>query len=311
MSLNRNKITIVGAGNVGASCASWIIERNLADVVLLDIPETKNMPKGKALDMLQMSPISNTHCKIIGTTNYELTASSDICVITAGVPRKPGMSREDLVATNQGIVQTVVKNLTQYSPQTILIIVTNPLDSMCYVALKASNFPKNRVIGQAGVLDSARMRTFISQELGISVENIHASVIGGHGDEMVPLIRYSTICGLPLSHFLSKEKINEIVDRTRKGGSELVNLLGISAWYAPGAAAGFMVEAILKDKKIILPCSAFLEGEYGLSNLYFGVLGILGNHGLEKIIDIPLNEEEQQLLKKSAGLIQETMKSLK
>jgi malate dehydrogenase len=311
MSTHRPKITVVGAGNVGASCAVWMAERDLGDIVLLDIPAAKDMPKGKALDMQQVGPISNYNAHLTGTTDYADTADSDICVITAGMPRKPGMSREDLVAINQSIVQDVVKKLVAGSPNTILIIVTNPLDTMAYVAYKAAGLPKHRVIGQAGVLDSARMRTFLAAELKVAVENVTASVIGGHGDEMVPLVRYSTVAGVPIANYLSAEKITAIVDRTRKGGGELVNLLGVSAWYAPGAAAGFMVEAILKDKKLIVPCAAYLEGEYGLKDMYFGVPVKLGRKGLEEILEYKLDEDEKTMLKKSADLIRETMKALK
>jgi malate dehydrogenase len=308
---HRPKITIVGAGNVGASCAAWIAERDLGDIVLLDIPAAKDMPKGKALDLLQVGPISGYNTHLIGTTDYADTANSDICVITAGMPRKPGMSREDLVAINQSIVADVTKKLVALSPDTILIVVTNPLDTMCYVAYKASGLPKHRVIGQAGVLDSARMRTFLAQATDVAVENVHAAVIGGHGDEMVPLVRYSTIAGIPISNILKPEQVNAIVDRTRKGGGELVNLIGVSAWYAPGAAAGSMVEAILKDKNLIVPCSAYLEGEYGLKDTYFGVYCKLSRKGLENIIEIPLNNEERAMVEKSADLIRETMKALK
>ncbi len=307
----RPKITIVGAGNVGASCAAWIAERDLGNVVLLDIPAAKDMPKGKALDLLQVGPISNYNTQLIGTTDYADTANSDICVITAGMPRKPGMSREDLVAINQSIVSDVTKNLVKLSPNTILIVVTNPLDTMCYVAYKASGLPKHRVIGQAGVLDSARMRTFLAQTTQVAVENVHAAVIGGHGDEMVPLVRYSTIAGIPISNILKADQVDAIVERTRKGGGELVNLIGVSAWYAPGAAAGSMVEAILKDKNFIVPCSAYLEGEYGLKDMYFGVYCKLSRKGLENIIEIPLNNDERAMVEKSAALIRDTMKALK
>jgi malate dehydrogenase len=308
---NRPKITIVGAGNVGAACATWLAERDLGDIVLLDIPATKDMPKGKAMDIQQVGPISGYNTRLTGTTDYADTAASDICVITAGVPRKPGMSREDLVAINQGIVADVSKKLAASSPETILINVTNPLDTMCYVALKASGFPKHRVMGQAGILDTARMRSFLAQAAGVTVENVQASVIGGHGDEMVPLVRFSTISGLPLSSWLKPEQINAIVERTRKGGGELVNLIGVSAWAAPGAAAGFMVEAVLKDKKLVAPCSAYLEGEYGLKDMYFGVYCKLGRQGIESIIEMPLNEEERGMVEKSAALIRDTMKALK
>jgi len=308
---NRPKITVVGAGNVGASCAIWMAERDLGDIVLLDIPATKDMPKGKALDMQQVGPVSGFNSRLVGTTDYADTANSDICVITAGVPRKPGMSREDLVAINQGIVADVTKKIVASSPNVILIVVTNPLDTMCYVAYKASGLPKHRVIGQAGVLDSARMRTFLAAATDVAVENVNAAVIGGHGDEMVPLVRYSTIAGIPVSNILKPDQVEAIVERTRKGGGELVNLLGVSAWYAPGASAGSMVEAILRDKKLVVPCSAYLEGEYGLKDMYFGVYCKLGRKGLEMIIEIPLESEERKMVEKSADLIRGTMKALK
>jgi len=311
MAITRSKITVVGAGNVGASCAAWLAERDLGDVVLLDIPAAKDMPKGKALDLAQVGPISNYNTRMTGTTDYEDTANSDVCVITAGVPRKPGMSREDLVAINQGIVADVSKKLVEKSPNTILIIVTNPLDTMCYVAYKAAGITKNRVIGQAGVLDSARMRTFLAQALDVAVENVIAAVIGGHGDEMVPLVRYCNVAGVPISHLLKPEVIQAIMDRTRKGGGELVQLIGTSAWYAPGAAAGRMVEAILKDQKLVVPCSALMEGQYGLKDMYFGVFCKLGRTGLEQVIEVPLNDEEKAMVDKSAALIRDTMKVLK
>jgi malate dehydrogenase len=269
------------------------------------------MPKGKALDLQQVGPISGYNSRLTGTTDYADTAHSDICVITAGVPRKPGMSREDLVAINQGIVADVTKKIVASSPDVILIVVTNPLDTMCYVAYKASGLPKQRVLGQAGVLDSARMRTFLAAATDVAVENVHAAVIGGHGDEMVPLVRYSTIAGIPVSNILKPGQVEAIVERTRKGGGELVNLLGVSAWYAPGAAAGSMVEAILRDKKLVVPCSAYLEGEYGLKDMYFGVYCKLGRKGLEMIIEIPLETDERKMVEKSADLIRATMQALK
>jgi malate dehydrogenase len=312
MSIQRPKVTVVGAGNVGASCAAWMAERDLGDIVLLDIPmPPKDLPAGKALDILQVGPISGFNSRLTGTTNYEDTAGSDVCVITAGVPRKPGMSREDLVAINQGIVSDVTKKIVAASPNVILIVVTNPLDTMCYVAYKASGLPKQRVIGQAGVLDSARMRAFLAQAADVAVQNVNASVIGGHGDEMVPLVRYCNIAGIPITNILKKEQVDAIVERTRKGGGELVNLLGVSAWLAPGAAAGSMVEAILKDSRLVVPSSCYLDGEYGLKDMYFGVYSKLGRKGLEMIIDIPLNDEEKAMVKKSADLIKDTMKALK
>ena len=308
----RNKITIIGAGFVGATTAHWLAERELGDIVLLDIPATETMPKGKALDMSEAGPVLGYDTHITGTTDYADTAGSDIVVITAGLPRKPGMTREDLVGKNQAIITDVVNNVTRASPNCILIVVTNPLDTMAYLAYKLSGFPKNRVIGQAGVLDSARMRTFIAQELDVSVKNTHAFVLGGHGDEMVPLVRYSTVAGVPITELMSKERVDAIVQRTRQGGGEIVNLLKTgSAYYAPGAAVAEMVEAILLDRKLILPCAAYLDGEYGLKDMYFGVPAKLGRNGIEQIIQINLLPDEQDMLNKSAALVRSTMSALK
>lgn len=303
----RNKITIVGAGMVGASCALWLAERELGDIVLVDIPETGDMPKGKALDLLQAGPVVGYDTKVLGTTSYAETANSDVVVVTAGVPRKPGMTREDLVGINTRVVRSVATKIAETSPNAIIILVTNPLDTMTHVALKASGFPKNRVIGQAGILDGARMRTFVAMELGVSIENVQAFVLGGHGDEMVPLVRYCNVAGIPISDLMPAERVAAIVDRTRKGGGEIVNLMKTSAYYAPGAAAAEMVEAILKDKKLIRPCSAYLDGEYGLNDIYFGVPVILGRNGVEKIIEVNLTDDEKAMLMKSADLIRSTM----
>jgi malate dehydrogenase len=304
----RNKITIIGAGNVGATTAHWLAEREFGDIVLLDIPQTEGMPAGKALDMTEAGPVVGYDTRIIGTTEYDATANSDIVVITAGVARKPGMSREDLIGTNQRIMTDVVTNIKATSPNSILIVVTNPLDTMAYLAKQVSGFPRERVIGQAGVLDSARMRTFIAMELEVSVENTHAFVLGGHGDEMVPLPRYSTVAGIPITDLLAPERVEAIVERTRKGGGEIVSLLKTgSAYYAPGAAVAQMVEAILKDKKLILPCAVYLEGEYGLNDIYFGVPVKLGRSGMEEIIEITLTSEERAALDKSVALIRSTM----
>ena len=308
----RNKISIIGAGFVGATTAHWLAEKEVGDIVLLDIPATETMPKGKALDLSEAGPVLGFDTNITGTTDYADTAGSDIVVITAGLPRKPGMTREDLVGKNQAIITDVVKNITKTSPNAILIIVTNPLDTMAYLAYRVSGFPKQRVIGQAGVLDSARMRTFIAQELNVSVQNTHAFVLGGHGDEMVPLVRYSTVAGIPISELLPSEKVDAIVKRTRNGGGEIVNLLKTgSAYFAPGAAVAEMVEAILKDRKMILPCAAYLDGEYGLKDMYFGVPAKLGRNGIEEIIQIKLQPEEQEMLDKSAELVRGTMSALK
>lgn len=308
----RHKITIVGAGNVGATCAAWLAEREVGDIVLVDIPATEGMPKGKALDITQAGPVRGFDARAIGTTGYDETAGSDICIITAGLPRKPGMSREDLVGKNQEIIADVISKFVPGSPNAILIVVTNPLDTMTYLAYKLSGFPKSRVMGQAGILDSARFRAFIALELGVSVENVHATVLGGHGDEMVPLTRYSTVFGVPLAEWLPADRLQAIVERTRKGGGEIVNLLKTgSAYYAPGAAAAQMAEAMLKDRKLIVPCAAYLEGEYGLRDMVFGVPCKLGAGGIEQIVELRLDAEEMAMLQKSAALIKETMGALK
>ncbi len=308
----RNKISIIGAGFVGSTTAHWVAEKEIGDVVLLDIPATDTMPKGKALDLLEAGPVLGFDTRITGTIDYADTANSDIVVITAGLPRKPGMTREDLVGKNQAIITDVVGHIVKTSPNAILIIVTNPLDTMAYLAYKVSGFPKQRVIGQAGVLDSARMRAFIAQELNVSVQNTHAFVLGGHGDEMVPLVRYSTVAGIPISELMPQARIDAIVDRTRKGGGEIVNLLKTgSAYFAPGAAVAEMVEAILKDRQLILPCAAYLEGEYGLKDMYFGVPVKLGRAGIEQIVQISLLPAEQEMLNKSAELVRGTMSALK
>lgn len=305
----RNKITIVGAGFVGATAAHWCASKELGDIVLVDIVE--GMPQGKALDLLQAGPVEGYDLNIVGSNDYKDTANSDIIVITAGLPRKPGMTREDLVSTNAKIIRTVVENVAKYSPNAIMILVTNPLDTMTYLAKKVSGFPRERVIGQAGVLDSARMRTFISQELNVSVENIHAAVLGGHGDEMVPLPRYSTVAGVPITELMPADRVEAIVDRTRKGGGEIVALLKQgSAFFAPSASTVQMVEAILKDRKQILPCAVYLEGEYGLSDICFGVPVKLGRGGIEQVIELPLTAEEQEAMNRSANLIRSSMAAL-
>lgn len=306
----RNKISIIGAGHVGATAAHWAAIKRLGDIVLVDIIE--GLPQGKGLDLLQAMPIENlSGVHIVGTNGYEETADSDVVIITAGVPRKPGMTREDLVGVNQKIVTEVVQNVVKYSPNCIIIMVTNPLDTMAYLAYKVSGFPKNRVVGQAGILDSARFRTFIAMELNVAVENVHAFVLGGHGDEMVPLPRYSTVAGIPITELLPKETIDRLVERTRKGGGEIVSLLKTgSAFYAPGAAVIQMAEAILHDTKLIVPCSAYLEGEYGIHDMFFGVPCKLGANGVEEIIQIKLTEEEQEALQRSVQLVRKTMAAL-
>jgi malate dehydrogenase len=300
----RKKVTIVGAGNVGATAAHWIAAKELADVVLIDVVE--GIPQGKGLDLLEAMPIEKRDSHILGTNDYADTANSDIVVITAGIPRKPGMSRDDLLQTNYKIMSDVVGKVIANSPNTILIIVSNPLDAMAQAAYRQAKFNRERVIGMAGVLDSARFRTFIAEELKVSVENVTAFVLGGHGDTMVPLPRYSTVAGIPITELIPKDRLDAIVQRTRDGGAEIVKYLKTgSAYYAPSAAAVEMVEAILKDKKKILPCAAFLEGEYGISGYYIGVPCKLGSRGLEQIIEITLTPEEDAALKKSAEAVKE------
>ena len=300
----RNKVTVVGSGNVGATGAHWIAAKELADVVLIDILD--GVPQGKSLDLLEAMPIEKKDSHVLGTNDYADTANSDIVVITAGVPRKPGMSRDDLLNTNHKIMSDVVSKVVKYSPNCILIIVSNPLDAMAQAAYKLSGFPRERVIGMAGVLDSSRFRTFIAQELRVSVENVTAFVLGGHGDTMVPLARYSTVAGIPITELMNAETIERLVQRTRDGGAEIVKYLKTgSAYYAPSAAFTEMVEAILKDKKKILPCAAYLDGEYGINGLFVGVPCKLGEKGIEQIIEIKLSADEQEALEKSAGAVKE------
>ncbi|MFW5936424.1 MAG: malate dehydrogenase [Desulfosalsimonas sp.] len=298
----EKKVTVVGAGNVGATAAQRLAEKQLCDVVLVDIAE--GLPQGKALDLAEAAPIEKHDACLSGSNDYTETAGSDIVIITAGIPRKPGMSRDDLLKTNSDIMKTVVGNVAEKSPEAILIIVSNPLDAMCHVAFEASGFEKNRVIGMAGVLDSARFRTFIARELNVSVENTHAFVLGGHGDTMVPLPRFSTVAGIPITELLSKDRIEALVDRTRKGGAEIVSLLKTgSAFYAPASAAAEMAESILKDKKKILPCAAYLEGEYGIDGLFIGVPVKLGKSGIEEIVEITLADAEATALQQSADAV--------
>jgi malate dehydrogenase len=300
----RHKVTIVGSGNVGATAAHWIASKELADVVLIDIVE--GIPQGKGLDLLEAMPIEKRDSNIIGTNDYADTAHSDIVVITAGIPRKPGMSRDDLLNTNHKIMNDVVGKIVHHSPNCILIIVSNPLDAMAQAAYKMSGFPRERVIGMAGVLDSARFRTFIAQELKVSVENVTAFVLGGHGDTMVPLPRYSTVAGIPITELMDKPTLDRIVQRTRDGGAEIVKHLKTgSAYYAPSAAVTEMVEAILKDKKKILPCAAYLNGEYGIHGLFVGVPVKLGAKGVEQIIEIKLTPDEKAALDKSVAAVKE------
>ncbi len=307
----RKKITVIGAGNVGATLVQRLAEMELGDIVVVDIPQTLGMPAGKALDLAQSAAIFGYDAKITGATDYGPTEGSDIVVITAGIPRKPGMSRDDLLKTNANIVKSCTEAAVAASPDAVLIVVSNPLDAMCSVAMKASGFPKQRVIGMAGVLDSARMRCFLAEELGVSVENVQAMVLGGHGDTMVPLPRFSTVSGIPITELLAKDKIEAINDRTRKGGAEIVKLLVKgSAYYAPAASAAEMCEAILKDKRKILPCAAYLEGEYGIDGLFVGVPCKLGSRGIEAIIQLNLTTEERTALQKSAGAVRELIGAL-
>jgi malate dehydrogenase len=304
------KVTVIGAGNVGATTAQRLAEKELCDVVLIDIIE--GFPQGKALDLAEAAPIEKHDAHLIGANEYEVSTGSDIVIITAGITRKPGMSRDELISTNAKIVRDVTQQATAASPDSILIVVSNPLDVMCHLAYQTSGFPKTRVIGMAGVLDSARFRAFISMELNVSVENTHAFVLGGHGDTMVPLPRYSTVAGIPITELLSKERIDALVERTANGGAEIVGLLKTqSAYYAPASAAVEMAESILKDKKKILPCAAYLEGEYGINGLFIGVPVKLGAKGIEEIIEISLRDEEKAALDKSADAVKALVENLK
>ena len=308
MAIKRNKVSVIGSGFTGATTALFIAQKELGDVVLVDIPQMENPTKGKALDMLQASPVQGFDTNIIGTSNYEDTKDSDIVIITAGIARKPGMSRDDLVQTNQKIMKAVTKEIVKYSPNSTIIVLTNPVDAMTYTVYQESGFPKNRVIGQSGVLDTARFRTFIAQELKLSIKDITGFVLGGHGDDMVPLIRYSYAGGIPLENLIPEERLNEIVERTRKGGGEIVNLLGNgSAYYAPAAALTEMTEAILKDQRRVLPAIAYLEGEYGYSGIYFGVPTIIGGNGIEKVIQLELTDAEKTALNRSADAVRNVM----
>ncbi|BCU81061.1 malate dehydrogenase [Polycladomyces abyssicola] len=311
MAIRRRKISIIGAGFTGATTALMLAQRELGDIVLVDIPEAEGPTKGKALDMLEAGPVQGFDANIVGTSDYAETADSDLVIITAGVARKPGMSRDDLVNINAKVMRSVTEQVVKYSPNSILLVLTNPVDAMTYEVYRTSGFPKHRVIGQSGVLDTARFRTFVAQELGVSVEDVTGFVLGGHGDDMVPLVRYSYAGGIPLEKLLPKERLDAIVERTRKGGGEIVNLLGTgSAYYAPAASLVQMAEAILKDKKRILPAIAYLEGEYGYHDMYLGVPTIIGGNGLEKVIELDLTEEEKQALDKSAESVRKVMKVL-
>jgi malate dehydrogenase len=304
----RGKVTVVGAGMVGATTAQYLAQKGYADVVLVDIIE--NLPQGKALDLMEAAPVVGYDAKVVGSNDYAATAGSDVVVITSGSPRKPGMSRDDLLRVNMNIVGSVTEQIVKHSPDCVIVVVTNPLDAMCHVALQRSGFPSARVIGQAGVLDSARFRTFIAMELDVSIEDVTAFVLGGHGDTMVPLPRYSTVAGIPITELISKERIAAIAKRTADGGGEIVQLLGTSAYYAPAASVVEMVDAIMLDKNRVIPCSVYLQGQYGIDGLYVGVPVKLGAGGLKQVIEITLTPEEQAALQKSAGAVRELVEAM-
>ncbi|ASN05021.1 malate dehydrogenase [Virgibacillus necropolis] len=311
MAIKRNKISVIGSGFTGATTALMVAQKELGDVVLVDIPTMEDPTKGKALDMLEASPVQGFDAKITGTANYEETKDSDLVIITAGIARKPGMSRDDLVNTNAKIMKSVAKEIAKYAPESIIVVLSNPVDAMTYTAFKESGFPKERVIGQSGVLDTARFCTFVAQELNLSVKDIKGFVLGGHGDDMVPLIRYSNAGGVPLEKLISKERLDAIVERTRKGGGEIVGLLGNgSAYYAPAASLTVMAEAILKDQRRVIPAIAYLEGEYGYSNIYLGVPTVIGGKGIEDIIELDLNDDEKAALDKSADSVKNVLNVL-
>lgn len=311
MSFNRKKVSVIGGGFTGATTAFMIAQKELADVVLVDIPQMENPTKGKALDMLEAGPVQGFDANITGTSNYEDTKDSDIVVVTAGIARKPGMSRDDLVQTNQKIMKSVAQEIVKHSPNAYVVVLTNPVDAMTYTLFKETGFPKHRVIGQSGVLDTARFCTFVAQELNLSVKDITGFVLGGHGDEMVPLVRYSYAAGIPLETLIPKDRLDAIVERTRKGGGEIVALLGNgSAYYAPAASLVQMCEAILKDQRRVIPTIAYLEGEYGYEGIYLGVPTILGANGIEKIIELDLTEDEKKALDKSAEAVRNVMGAL-
>ncbi|PWA13016.1 malate dehydrogenase [Pueribacillus theae] len=312
MAFKRRKIAVIGAGSTGATAALMLAEKELGDIILVDVPSMSGPTKGKALDLLQVSPVQRFNVDIVGTSHYEEIKDADLVIITAGLPRQPGMTRDDLVTTNAEIMKNVSEQTVRFAPDSYIIVLSNPVDAMTYVSFKTTGFSKNRVIGQSGVLDTARFNTFVAQELNVSVEDISSFVLGGHGDDMVPLVRYSYAGGIPLEKILPAERLEAIVERTRKGGGEIVNLLGNgSAYYAPAASVVEMAEAILKDKKRILPSIAYLEGEYGYQNIYLGVPTILGGDGIESIIELPLTTEEKEALNKSAQSVQNVLGSLR
>ena len=312
MTIQRRKVSVIGAGFTGATTALMIAQKELGDVVIVDIPDMEQSTKGKALDMLQASPVQGFDAKITGTSDYADTKDSDLVIITAGIARKPGMSRDDLVNTNAGIMKSVTKEIVKYSPESTIVVLTNPVDAMTYTVFQESGFPKERVIGQSGVLDTARFRTFVAEELNLSVKDVTGFVLGGHGDDMVPLIRYSHAGGIPLETLIPKDRLDAIVERTRKGGGEIVNLLGNgSAYYAPAASLTVMAEAILKDQRRVIPSIAYLEGEYGYSDIYLGVPTIIGGRGIEQVIELDLTDDEKAALTKSADSVKNVLKVLK
>src|SRR5688572_9841928 len=310
--MRRAKISIIGAGNVGATCAHWAVAQELGDVVLVDIPQVEGMPQGEALDLFEASPVVGVDAKITGATTYEPTANSDVVIVTAGIARKPGMSRDDLIATNTGIVKQVAEQVAKHSPNAVMIVVSNPLDAMVYVAWKASGFPTKRILGQAGVLDTARYRSFLAMEIGCSVEDVHALLLGGHGDDMVPLPRYTFAGGIPIQQLVKPDRLEEIVKRARNGGAEIVGLLKTgSAYYAPAAATVQMAEAIIKDKKRILPCAAYCDKEYGVGGYFVGVPCVLGTDGVEKVIEIEMDDAERRMFQSSVNHVKELVAVVK
>jgi malate dehydrogenase len=309
--IGRAKVTVVGAGNVGASCALWIVAKELGDVVLVDIPAMADKTKGKALDLYECAPIQRFDCTVTGTSDYADIAGSDIVVLTAGLPRKEGMSRDDLINTNCAIVKSVSEQIKRHAPESIVIVVSNPLDAMVYTAWKATGFPTNRIVGQAGCLDIGRFKTFIAEETGFSVEDINTLLLGGHGDDMVPLPRFTNIAGIPITEFMSEERLGQLVDRAKGGGGEIVGLMGTSAYYAVGAAVTQMVEAIVRDKRRILPCAAFCTGQYGIDDLFVGVPCVIGKGGMEQILEVALQPDERALLTASAAHVTELVEVVK
>src|SRR3954447_25123982 len=310
--MRRAKISIIGAGNVGATAAHWAASKELGDVVLVDIPQVEGMPQGKAMDLMQSSPVEGFDARILGTTSYEPTLGSDVVIVTAGIARKPGMSRDDLIKTNTGIVKSVAENVARASPNAVMIVVSNPLDAMVYVAWKASGFPTKRIVGQAGVLDTARYRTFLAMEIGCSVEDVQALLLGGHGDDMVPLKRYTFAGGIPVTQLVKPDRLEKIIQRARDGGKEIVDLLRTgSAYYAPAAATVQMAEAIVRDKKRILPCAAYCEKEYGIGGYFVGVPCVLGTDGVERIIEVELDADEKKMFQTSVDHVKELVKTVK